>query len=169
MGLHRGDQHRARALPVRLPDGSSDELAREYASAREREGRVMAILRAMGPRAEVVRAFVAVTDAVLYGPAALGRREREVLALATSEANGAAYSAGVHSALLEELGGGREGDAPLVAFARRVTLRPQEAAEAVRELPLSEDEAWDALLVVSLLNFANRAALAAEISVADDL
>ena len=64
----------------------------------------MAILRAMGPRAEMVRGFLALADAALYGPAALGRREREVLALATSEANGAEYSARVHAALLRELG-----------------------------------------------------------------
>ena len=62
------------------------------------------ILRALGPRAEVVRAFLELADAVLYGPAALGRRERELLALATSEANGADYSAGVHATLLSELG-----------------------------------------------------------------
>ena len=69
----------------------------------------MAILRALGPRAEVVRSFVALTDAVLYGPAALGRRERELLAVATSEANGAAYSREVHAGLLDGLGGGPDG------------------------------------------------------------
>ena len=77
-----------RRLP--LPDDATADaaLAAEYAAARDREGAVMAILRAFGPRAEVVRAFLALADATLYGPAALGRREREVLALATSEANG---------------------------------------------------------------------------------
>ena len=95
-----------------LPDDASagPELAAEYAAAREREGRVMAILRALGPRAEVVRAFLELADAVLYGPAALGRRERELLALATSEANGADYSAGVHATLLSELGDAGEHD-----------------------------------------------------------
>ena len=97
-------------LPLPDEESASPALADEYAAAREREGVVMAILRAMGPRAEVVQAFLAMTEAVLYGPAALGRREREVLALATSEANGAGYSAGVHATLLEELGGRREGD-----------------------------------------------------------
>ena len=49
-----------------LPDEASagPELAAEYAAAREREGRVMAILRALGPRAEVVRAFLELADAV---------------------------------------------------------------------------------------------------------
>ena len=130
-----------------LPDDASagPELAAEYAAAREREGRVMAILRALGPRAEVVRAFLELADAVLYGPAALGRRERELLALATSEANGADYSAGVHATLLSELG-----DAELQAR-------------------LSDAEVYDAVAVVGLLNLANRSALAMGITIEDDL
>jgi uncharacterized peroxidase-related enzyme len=134
----------------------------------------MAILRAMGPRAEVVRAFLALGEAVLYGPAALGRRERELLAVAASEANGAAYSAGVHRGLLERLGGGPDGsdrDRALVDFARRLTLAPGEGGDAVAALRphLSADELHDAIAVVALLNLANRAALATGISAADDL
>ena len=134
----------------------------------------MAILRAMGPRAEVVRAFLGLTDAVLYGPAALGRRERELLAVAVSETNGAAYSAGVHADLLDQLGGGPDGgerDRALVAFARRLTLTPRNGEDAVAELRdhLTADEAHDAIAVVALLNLANRVALATGISAADDL
>jgi uncharacterized peroxidase-related enzyme len=159
-----------------LPDdaGAGPELAAEYAAARERGGRVMAILRAMGPRPEVVRAFLEMTEAVLYGPATLGRRERELLALATSEANGADYSGAVHEELLAGCGGGPDGsprDAALVEFARRLTLAPREGAAAVAELreQLSDDEVHDAIAVVSLLNLANRAALATGISASDDL
>ena len=134
----------------------------------------MAILRAMGPRAEVVRAFLDMTEAVLYGPATLGRRERELLALASSEANGAEYSSAVHAQLLAACGGGPDGsarDAALVEFARSLTLAPREGAGAVAELcrHLSDDEVHDAIAVVSLLNLANRAALATGISAADDL
>ena len=122
-----------RRLP--LPDDATADaaLAAEYAAARDREGAVMAILRAFGPRAEVVRAFLALADATLYGPAALGRREREVLALATSEANGSGYSAELHAALR---GGGPPGprDAALIDFARRVTLTPGESSDATAAL-----------------------------------
>ena len=160
-------------MPLPLPDdaSASPELAAEYAAAREREGSVMAILRALGPRAEMVRGFLALADAALYGPAALGRREREVLALATSEANGAEYSARVHAALLRELGEPGPRDDALVAFARRLTLAPREAEEAVEALRahLSDPEVSDAVAVVGLLNFANRVALAAGITPADDL
>jgi uncharacterized peroxidase-related enzyme len=134
----------------------------------------MAILRAMGPRAEVLRAFLALTEAVLYGPATLGRRERELLALATSEANGADYSSQIHADLLERLGGGPDGsehDRALVEFARRLTLAPREGGDAVAALRdhLSADEVHDAIAVVALLNLANRAALATGISTSDDL
>jgi uncharacterized peroxidase-related enzyme len=145
----------------------------EYDAAREREGRVMAILRALGPRPEVVRAFVALADAVLYGPAHLGRRERELLAVATSRANGADYSATVHAELLDGLGGGPhdDRDGALVEFARRLTLAPGEAEDAVAALRahLSDEEAYDAIAVVGLLNLANRSALATGITPADDL
>jgi uncharacterized peroxidase-related enzyme len=162
---------------ARLPlpdDATGPELAAEYAAAREREGSVMAILRAMGPRPEVVRAFLALADAALYGPAALGRRERELLALATSEANAAAYSAAVHRTLLGELGGGPDGgarDSAIVDFARRVTLAPGESGDAVAALRahLSDPEVYDAIAVVGLLNLANRAALATGITSDDDL
>ncbi len=158
--------------PLTLPaDGGA--LAHEYAAARARAGRVMAILRAFGPRPEVPRAFAAFAEAVLYGPAALGRRERELLAVATSRANGAGYSAEVHGGLLDALGGAHEDprDEALAAFARRVTLSPGEAPEAVAALSehLSEAEAYDAIAVVGLLNMANRVALATGIGTGDDL
>lgn len=58
-----------------LPDLATARpaLAAEYAAARERGGSVMAILRAMGPRVEVLRAFLDLADATLYEPASLGR------------------------------------------------------------------------------------------------
>jgi uncharacterized peroxidase-related enzyme len=161
-------------LPLPDETTAAPALAAEYAAAREREGRVLAIVRAMGPRAEVVRAFLALADAALYGRAALGRRERELLALATSQANGAAYSAEAHAELLRQQGGGPDGgarDAALVEFARRVTRAPGEAGDAVAALRahLSVPEVYDAIAVVGLLNFANRAALATGITGADDL
>ena len=164
----------AERLPLPDDAGASPELAAEYAAARERTGRVMAILRAMGPRAEVVRAFLDMTEAVIYGPASLGRRERELLAWATSDANGASYSSAVHAELLTECGGGPDGsprDAALVDFARRLTLVPHEGTAAVAALSehLSPDELHEAIAVVSLLNLANRAALATGISRSDDL
>jgi uncharacterized peroxidase-related enzyme len=159
-----------------LPDDLSADpaLAREYSAARARGGAVMAILRAMGPRSELLQAFLALSDAALYGPAALGRREREVLAVATSEANEAGYSAEVHRELLEGLGDESQADArdaALIEFARSLTLAPSEAGEAVARLRehLEPAEVYDAVAVVGLLNFANRAALATGITSSDDL
>jgi AhpD family alkylhydroperoxidase len=157
-------------MTLPLPDDAAGpELAAEYAAAREREGRVMAILRAMGPRPAVLKAFLAFADAALYGPATLSRREREVLALATSQANGADYSAAVHRALIDGAPGPR--DEALAAFARRLTIAPREAEQAVADLRehLSVDEVYDAIAVVGLLNHANRAALATGITAEDDL
>lgn len=162
-------------MPLPLPDDTSadDALAAEYAAAREREGRVMAILRAVGPRVELLRAFLSLSQAALYGPAALSRRERELVAVAASEANGADYSSEAHGALLADAGGsdGSPRDRALMEFARRLTLAPREADAAVAELRehLSADEVYDAVAVVGLMGFANRAALATGITDADDL
>jgi len=159
-------------MSLPLPDDATDpQLAAEYGAAREREGRVMAILRALGPRPELVRAFVSMADAALYGPAALDRREREVLAHATSEANGARYSASIHAALRDELGPPGPRDDALAAFAHRLTQGPGEAQAAVADLRtrLTDAEVYDAIAVVGLLNLANRAALATGITPADDL
>jgi alkylhydroperoxidase family enzyme len=48
------------------------------------------------------------------------------------------------------------------------TAAPGEAVAALRE-HLSDAEVYDAIAVVGLLNFANRAALATGITTADDL
>lgn len=159
-----------------LPDDSnaSAELAAEYAAAREREGRVMAILRALGPRADVVRALLDQTNAALFNTASLSRREPELLAVAPSEANGAAYSHDIHAALLDEEGGGPDGsprDRALVEFARRLTLLPREGSDAVADLSehLSPDEVYDAIVLVAHMNTANRVVLAAGIAPDDDL
>ena len=123
-----------------------------------------------GPRAEVVRAFLELADAVLYGRRRWAARARAAGA-ATSEANVADYSAGVHATLLSELGDAGEHDEALRAFARRLTLAPAEAEDAVAALQahLSDAEVYDAVAVVGLLNLANRSALATGITVEDDL
>jgi uncharacterized peroxidase-related enzyme len=161
-------------MSLPLPDDSaSPELAAVYAAAREREGRVMAILRAQGPRAEVVDAFLQLANAVLYGEAVLDRRERELLALATSEANHAEYSTAVHAELLNAEGGvgGSARDRALFEFARVVTVEPARSADAVAALRehLRDDEVYDAITVVALVGYANRCALAAGITPGDDL
>ena len=73
------------ATRLSLPDleTARPALAAEYAAALARGGSVMAILRAMGPRVDVLRAFVDLADAALYGPAALGRRDRALATFAT--------------------------------------------------------------------------------------
>jgi alkylhydroperoxidase family enzyme len=73
--------------------------------------------------------------------------------------------------LLERHGGAQPDDQALVDFAGRLTLAPHEAGEAVADLRrhCSEQEVYDAIAVVGLLNFANRTALATGISADDDL
>jgi uncharacterized peroxidase-related enzyme len=74
----------------------SDEEAtgaceRELDAARQRAGRVWNIVRAMTPNPAVLRASMQLYQAVMYGPSELTRRQREMLAVVVSKANGCTY------------------------------------------------------------------------------
>jgi len=74
----------------------SDEQAtgdcrRELDGARRRAGRVWNIVRIMTPNPAVLRASMQLYQAVMYGPSELSRRQREMLAVVVSKANGCTY------------------------------------------------------------------------------
>lgn len=64
---------------------------RELDVARQRAGRVWNIVRAMTPNPAVLRASMQLYQAVMYGPSELTRRQREMLAVVVSKANGCTY------------------------------------------------------------------------------
>ncbi|MGC6488827.1 MAG: carboxymuconolactone decarboxylase family protein [Planctomycetota bacterium] len=74
----------------------SDEEAtgackRQLDAARQRAGRVWNIVRAMTPNPDVLRASMQLYQAVMYGASDLSRRQRELLAVVVSRANGCTY------------------------------------------------------------------------------
>jgi uncharacterized peroxidase-related enzyme len=70
---------------------ATGEALRELDAARQRAGRVWNIVRIMTPNAAVLRASMALYRAVMFGPSPLSRRQRELLAVVTSRANGCVY------------------------------------------------------------------------------
>ena len=64
---------------------------RELDVARQRAGRVWNIVRAMTPNPAVLRASMQLYQAVMYGPSELTRRQRQMLAVVVSKANGCTY------------------------------------------------------------------------------
>jgi len=66
-------------------------LARLYAAARERAGKVFNILRCQSRRPQVLRQSTALYSAVMFGDSALTRAERELVAVAVSQTVGCVY------------------------------------------------------------------------------
>lgn len=74
----------------------SDEEAtgavkRELDKARKRAGRVWNIVRIMSPNPEALRTSISFYIALMYGDSPLTRAQREMLAVATSQANDCHY------------------------------------------------------------------------------
>ena len=83
-----------RAMPhIRLiePDDADGLLKEEYDAAIERAGKVFNILKAMSLRPEVLQASMEMYRAIMFGPSALTRAERELLATVTSRVNECHY------------------------------------------------------------------------------
>ena len=70
---------------------AAGDCRRELDGARQRAGRVWNIVRIMTPNPAVLRASMELYKAVMYGPSELSRRQREMLAVVVSKANGCTY------------------------------------------------------------------------------
>lgn len=74
------------------PDEAEGLLARLYASAIERAGKVFNVIRLQSPRPRVLRASTALYAEVMHGAeSGLTRARREMIAVVVSRANGCRY------------------------------------------------------------------------------
>ncbi len=73
------------------PDEATGELARTYAAAVKRAGRVFQILQAMSLAPAVLEASMGMYLAIMFRRDGLTRRQREMLAVVTSRANRCFY------------------------------------------------------------------------------
>lgn len=73
------------------PAAATGPLKAEYDAAVARAGRVWNIVRIMSPNPPVLAASMQLYREVLYGESPLSRRQREMLAVVTSSANGCHY------------------------------------------------------------------------------
>jgi alkylhydroperoxidase family enzyme len=73
------------------PEAADGLLRQEYDEAVRRAGRVFHVLRLSSLNPEVLRAWVAVYKAVMYGPSPLARYERELAATVVSVENRCHY------------------------------------------------------------------------------
>jgi alkylhydroperoxidase family enzyme len=73
------------------PDEATGLLASEYEAAIGRAGKIFNIVKAMSLRPETLQASMEMYKTIMFGPSALTRAERELLATVTSSANDCHY------------------------------------------------------------------------------
>ena len=72
-------------------DSAQGRLARSFAAARKRAGRVYGIVRAMSLAPATLDASLSLYQQVMFAPSGLSRRRREMVAVVTSRANACHY------------------------------------------------------------------------------
>jgi uncharacterized peroxidase-related enzyme len=151
-----------------------------FAKARESLGFVPNVFRAWSFRPERLSAWFAHFRLLHEPTEGLGAADREMIAVVVSQANGCLYCLVAHGqALREALGDQVLGDRigfdwrraglderrrAICAFAEKLTLRAVEVApedvQSLRDVGLTDEEAWDVAEIASMYNFTNRMAMA---------
>ncbi len=141
-------------------------LARIYDRIVRERGALAAIHQAASVRPDLVRAHYAFYRRLMFSRTGLSRRERELIAVAVSEANACGYCATHHGEALCRLGAGEAEpaesarEAALVRFARRLTREPaaigQADIEALSAAGLGDAQIVDAVFVTGYFAMANR-------------
>lgn len=158
---------------------AAGEIAGLYAELREKRGKVSNILKVHSLRPAALQHHLDLYMGLLFGPGGLSRRQRELIAVAVSQANHCAYCVAHHAAALGryvrddgELAALRDNalqpflappDRALVGYAVKLTAAPHTVTEsdvtALRDAGLGDDDILLANLIVAYFNFVNRIAL----------
>lgn len=158
---------------------AAGEIAALYEELREKRGKVSNILKVHSLRPAALQHHLDLYMGIMFGPGGISRRQRELIAVAVSQANRCAYCVAHHAEALgryvrdeDELAALAEDalqpslappDRAMVEYATKLTTRPQDVAEsdvnALREAGLADDDILLANLIVAYFNFVNRIAL----------
>ena len=160
-------------------DGASGEIAELYAPLREQRGKVSNILKVHSLRPDALRHHLDLYMGLMFGPGRLGRRQRELVAVAVSQANGCPYCVAHHVEALarylrdpKQLAALREDacqsflspmERAMVDYACKLTRTPQAMEETdvakLRDAGLADEDVLLVNLIVAYFNFVNRIAL----------
>ena len=167
-------------FPV-LDDGELDEPERKlFAKAAEVVGFVPNVFRTYAWRSERFRAWFAHFKTVMEGTEGLSAREREMISVAVSMANGCLYCLVAHGAALREASDDKVEADRITLDYRRADLTSRERAmldyavkvttdplsceeadiEALRAEGFTDEDIWDIIEVAATFNFTNRLAMA---------
>lgn len=167
-------------FPV-LSDDELDEPERKlFAKATQVLGFVPNVFRTYAWRPERLRAWFGHFKSVMEGTPGLSAREREMISVAVSMANGCLYCLVAHGAALREQSDDKvEADRitfdyrradltsrerAILDYAVKVTTSPGDCDESdievLRGEGLSDEDIWDVIEVAAMYNFTNRLAMA---------
>jgi uncharacterized peroxidase-related enzyme len=167
-------------FPVPEESELPERLQGLFAKARDRLGFVPNVFRAYAFRPERLSAWFEHYRALHEPTDNLDTADREMIAVVVSAANRCLYCLVAHGAALREALGDPvlgeriafdwrraqldERRTAICAYAEKVTLHPQELAEAdlqgLLEAGLTLEEAWDVAEISAMYNFTNRMAMA---------
>jgi uncharacterized peroxidase-related enzyme len=167
-------------FPVLAGDELEEPERKLFAKAEEKIGFVPNVFRAYAWRPERFRAWFTHFKEVMKGTDGLSTREREMISVAVSMANGCLYCIVAHGAALRELSDDpveadritldhRRADLPprqraMLDFAVKVTKEPLACEESdldeLRSHGFSDEDVWDIIEVAAMFNFTNRMAMA---------
>lgn len=180
MGEGNAGEERISWFPVPADDELEEPEQKLFAKAREKIGFVPNVFRAYAWRPERFRAWFAHFKSVMDGTPGLSARQREMISVAVSMANGCLYCLAAHGAALREQSDDkvqadritldhRRADLPakeraMLDFAVKLTRDPgacdESDVEALKAHGFGDEDVWDIIEVASMYNFTNRLAMA---------
>lgn len=165
-------------FPVPKLDDLPGDVREKILAVQEKSGFIPNVFLAFAHRPEEFRAFVAYHDALMNKESGLSKAEREMIVVATSNANGCPYCVVAHGAILRV-----RAKNPLIADQvavnhRKADLTPRQRAmldfamkvcrkshalregdfETLREHGFSEEDIWDIGAVAAFFALSNRMA-----------
>lgn len=155
-----------------------DDIRERILAVQEKAGFVPNVFLTLAHRPDEFRAFFAYHDALMDKPGAITKAEREMIVVATSNANQCQYCVVAHGAILRV-----RAKNPLIAdqiainyrkaditprqtamldFAMKVSARAYEVGDAdiatLREHGFTEEDAWDIAAIAAFFGMSNRLA-----------
>ena len=180
MGEGEVVEERISWFPVPADDELEEPEQKLFAKAREKIGFVPNVFRAYAWRPERFRAWFAHFKSVMDGTPGLSARQREMISVAVSMANGCLYCLVAHGAALREQSDDKVQADRITFDHRRADLTLKERAmldfavkltkdpgacdegdiEALKAHGFGDEDVWDIIEVASMYNFTNRLAMA---------
>lgn len=165
-------------FPVPEIAGLPTDIRERILAVQEKSGFVPNVFLTLAHRPDEFRAFFAYHDALMDKPGAITKAEREMIVVATSNANQCQYCVVAHGAILRIRAKNaliadqiavnyRKADITprqlaMIDFAMKVSARAYEVGDAdiaaLKEHGFTEDDAWDITAIAAFFGMSNRLA-----------